>query len=194
MLNDLRRVNWPVLLRTYGSFHQTLIGLIASWWNTLGNTNSVLDGPPACATAGGRKHADLILCTRHGPVVVVEAEGTKYENKLHAIAGYLDSDDPCLQPLTHGFLLAYPTSACWRGPARHSQPVPTDDLIQGCKTITRKRRAKSIILVTIGKRYERVKEGIRSRSEYYYGTVSSVCGYEFSGGDVVGPKELLGEA
>lgn len=194
MLDELEQVNWRVLLRTYGSFHQTLIGLIASWWNMLSDANWAIDVPPACAMPQGRKHADLILGTRREAVVVVEAEGTHYAERLKAIADHLDSDDPCFQPLSHGLVLAYPTSARGRGAARDIKPVPTDQLIEQCKIITRERPRKSLVLIDVKKRYEAVGEGIRARSEYYSGTVSAVRAYEFSGGVAVAQREFVLEA
>ncbi len=96
--NVLKQFRWDVLKNVYGSAHSTIIGFLSSEWNRLSTENSVLDGAPSPHTGGsreGQKNADIILCMKDRPVIVVEVETTvrKYNEKLASIRKYLGNPE-----------------------------------------------------------------------------------------------------
>ena len=87
LLESLTAAQWSTAVRTYGSSHSTLIGLLAAWWIALSPTeHSVLDGAPSHGS-GNAGWCDLMLCADDVAVGVVEVEGTKPLEKLRTLDG-----------------------------------------------------------------------------------------------------------
>jgi len=77
----------------YGSAHSSIIGFISTEWINLSKDNSIFDGAPSPITGKGRsgqKNADLLLCERNRPLIVVEVESgvSKYTKKIESILDY----------------------------------------------------------------------------------------------------------
>ncbi len=196
MLDDVARVNWAVATRTYGSDHATLIGLTVSWWNGEADSHCVLDeGPGIGWRPNGRASArcDALLCKDSCPVAVVEVEGTRYCYTLEKIKHLFDSNDPAFRSVKVAILVAYANKAVGRGHDRQILPVPSESLVKMSRDITGQRPGKSIVLVAVDKRYERITEGIRAKSEYYWGTVSRIEGCKIAGGQIVAERRFWPE-
>lgn len=80
----------------YGSANSSIIGFISTDWINQSKDNSILDGAPSPIIGKGRsgqKNADLLLCKRDKPLIVVEVESgvSKYEEKIDSILKYLNN-------------------------------------------------------------------------------------------------------
>jgi len=92
----IKRFQWCTLERMYGSAHSSITGFIATDWINQSNENSILDGAPSPTIGNGRdkqNNADLLLCKRDKPLIVVEVESgvSKYEQKINSILKYLSN-------------------------------------------------------------------------------------------------------
>jgi len=93
----LKTFKWDVLRSIYGCAHSSLIGFFSTMWIDQSKDNSVLDGAPSPITGGrraGQKNADILLCKRDRPFIVVEVETNvaKYQDKLRSIQAYLQNN------------------------------------------------------------------------------------------------------
>jgi len=76
----IKSFRWNLLSRLYGCAHSSIIGFIATEWISLSEYNTILDGAPSPIIGINRqeqKNADLILCKRNQPFIVVEVEQNK---------------------------------------------------------------------------------------------------------------------
>ena len=176
-LNELAKVNWRVAVRTYGSFHATLVGLMVAWWNEQRDNHWALEGGPSFGyrphgKGGGR--CDALLCDSSGPAIVLEVAGNRYTYTLQKIGHFFDAEYPELETLHAGILLAYAYGL--KVPS-----VPMEQLVIEGERIIQQHHDKALIVVAINKRYDDYK-GIRARAEYYRGTVSAISAVEIREG------------
>ena len=90
----LKRIDWSLMRWMYGSAHSSIIGLISAEWIKQTKENSVLDVAPSPVTGKGRsgqKNADLLLCKKNRPFIVVEVETSvdTYTDKIESLLKYL---------------------------------------------------------------------------------------------------------
>lgn len=95
--NLLKSFRWSILQRMYGSANCSIIGFISTEWINLSENNSILDGVPSPQIGKGRTgqiNADILLCSRDKPYIVVEVESDieKYAKKIQSILCYLRND------------------------------------------------------------------------------------------------------
>ena len=93
----IKAFKWDVLRSIYGAGHSSIIGFLSTMWIGQSKDNSVLDGAPSPTIGGqrtGQKNADVLLCKRDRPFIVVEVETnvSKYPDKLRALQAYLQND------------------------------------------------------------------------------------------------------
>jgi hypothetical protein len=62
-------------------------------------------------------------------------------------------------------------------------PAKDPETIEEVKKVSAGYPDKPIIVVTVDKIYERQREGIRRRNEYYWSRLSQVRGYSYEGGE-----------
>lgn len=97
ILNVLKAFKWNNLQAMYGNSHSSIIGFISTTWIEQTKDHCILDGAPSPETGQGRKgqtHADILLCKRDKPFIVVEVEANvvSYSKKLATILKYLQND------------------------------------------------------------------------------------------------------
>ncbi|MBE7420073.1 MAG: hypothetical protein HS128_20410 [Ideonella sp.] len=174
LLNSLRRANWHVATRTYGSSHATLIGVIADWWVKLEpDQHTVLDGAPSF----GDRNAgwcDLMLCDGHTPRGVVEVEGTKPLDKLATLEGYFGSKKPSLGEMTFGLLLLYAYFIKGRKPNRRYPRAESPEVYAEALRVSAKHPSKALFLVAVDKSVDRDPGHVRLASPYHIGSVCLV--------------------
>lgn len=185
-LDELAGIDWKAAVKIYGSSHATLIGLIVAWWNGRGQDHRALDEGPAFGyrprgEGGGR--CDALLLDSSGPAVVLEVEGYWYDHALRKVSAFFKGEYPELRTIRAGICLFYANTAQGTGPERRITPVPIQDMVSKGRKITLRYPDKLLLLVTVDKRYDRVTSGIRSRTEYYWGTVSAIGAVAMQNGE-----------
>jgi len=98
IVNQIKEFKWNTLQRMYGSAHSSIIGFISTEWINKSKENSILDGPPSPLIGKGwkgQKHADILLCKKDKPFIVVEVETEvkNYSKKIDSIIQYLGNNE-----------------------------------------------------------------------------------------------------
>lgn len=93
----LSEYRWSLLNRMYGCAHSSIIGFISTEWISQSKDYSIIDGAPSPIIGKkriGQKNADVLLCKRKAPFIVVEVETNvvKYHAKIDTITEYLHND------------------------------------------------------------------------------------------------------
>ena len=176
LVQSLASVQWAVAVRTYGSSHSTLIGLIAAWWVGLSpSEHTVFDGAPSHGS-GNAGWCDLMLCERDAPVGVVEVEGTKPFEKLRTLGSYFASGKPGLDGIQFGLLAVYAYHVKGRGDARRYPPAESSEILSAAKRVSLEHPTKALILVALDKVVDKSLSSLRSSSPYHVGSFSKVTG------------------
>ncbi len=195
-LTSLESARWPVVFRTYGCSHSTLVGLLVDWWISQAPGNRwALEGGPSFGFFSkgiGGGICDAVLGEGDTSRGVCEVEGSRYEDTLRKIGSFFSSDLRDLQTLEFGVFLAYPTSPEGRGAARHMRAVPAGALLELGKEVTRANPGKSLVILALEKEWERQCPGPRARNDYYRATPTQVRGWLLLNGDVLLDDFLVG--
>jgi hypothetical protein len=180
----LNKLQWNTLQRIYGSAHNSIIGFISSEWIKQSGLNSVLDGAPSPKTGKGRKgqkNADILLCQRNKPYVVVEVETgvEKYNDKIDSLWDYM-SNSKDYKGLEFGLLVMT------NGYAQSSKLAYRHNWESVKKKVTKKEY--SIALVSIEKSKAALDESIlarlRRRNNYYPQDIVNIDYWIFDGNDI----------
>lgn len=188
-LEIMKSINWKVAMRTFGNNHSTLVGLIVSWWIMKNPDNrTALDSGPAFGyrkrEEGGGGECDAVLMENGEAKGIVEVEGSRYNDTIEKIGKYFAAEYDDLNPLEFGIILAYPIGPEGRGSERRVTPPPRNDIINKAKEVTRGFPDKSIAIIILDKKFERIESGLRSKTEYYCCTPVKIDGYLVTGGEV----------
>jgi hypothetical protein len=185
ILNDLKRVRWETALRTYGSDHSTLIGLLVDWWISGDTTHrwAIEAGPAYEKNKGLAGRCDALLCLNKDPVGVLEVEGSQYEFAAEKLGYFFDGKLEEYRSLKFGVLLLYPTKAspAARGKRRQFPNAFDKKAIKQVTHITNRHPKKPIIVITLDKISTR-SSGILSKNFPYSGLPSKIKGYLYENG------------
>lgn len=185
ILYSLKTARWDTALRTYGNNHSTLIGLLVDWWIS-GDPERrwALEGGPknGYAEAGVKGNCDALFCFDHDPLGVLEVEGTRYQLTARKIGTFFDGRYKEIQPIRFGILLLYTWRVFGSGTQRAFPSAVVPEAFEEIRDVTRRHPAKPIIIISLDKTYKRIREGIRARTEYYYGEPSRIQGSLYENG------------
>ena len=180
LLARLADAPWDVAVRTYGSSHATLIGVLVHWWVRQNPTrHTVLDsgpsyGEPHAGEEAERGLCDALFCADGLPVGVLEVEGSRPPETARKMGRFLEARYPELESLRFGILLLYAGRYVERGDNRRVVCHEQKSGLLAVQDITNRHRGKPVVVIILGKRYERVAAGIRRRSEYYFGVPNHI--------------------
>ena len=189
-LEMMKEIDWEVAMKTFGNNHSTLIGLIVSWW-IMGDpdTRTALDSGPSFGhrgrNEGGGGACDAVLLQDHVAKGIVEVEGSRYERTIEKIGKYFEAEYDHLKTLEFGILLAYSIGPEGRGDERRIKSPPKHEILSRVKEVTSRYHDKAIAVVILDKEFERITEGLRSKSEYYCCTPQKIDGYLVKEGKIV---------
>ncbi len=182
ILADLTGVPWEFAARVYGNDHATLIGLLVSWWVGQAPTHRwAIEGGPTNGYRGSGKRGqcDALLCENESPVGVLEVEGSRFDFTIKKISRLFDGKYAEIRTFQFAILLLYTYEARGRGKDRGYDRVGSDEILQSVARVSKEHRAKSIVVVTLDKTFEREVAPIRRRNEYYRGAPSHIEGRLF---------------
>ena len=196
LLTSLERARWGVALRTFGSSHATLIGLLVDWWvSGAPRSRWALEGGPSFGYRSrgvrGGGQCDAILGEGQSSKGIVEVEGSRYEDTLLKIGKFFGAEHSDLATLEFGVFLAYATGPQGRGPMRTIHPLPLDTYIAIGKRITKEHPGKQLAILVLDKEYERQGRGSRARSEYYAGRPDRISGSLIQDGEQVASQPIV---
>jgi len=193
LYQSLRSVNWYVAVRTFGSSHATLIGLLVEWWIRQDpEGHSALDGAPS----HGKENAgwcDVMFCRNGTPAGVLEVEGTKPLEKLKTIGNYFGTKREEMSSIQFGMLLLYSYGAKGRGSERTYPPAETADIYAAAIHLSSNHPSKPVILLALDKRIDIHESQIRAVSPYYAGITYKISAVLLRGG-CEARRELLFES
>ena len=187
-LRSLKKVHWDTAVRTYGSNHSTLIGLLVDWWISLSAKHSVLEGGPTngYSRKGARGQCDALLCNGDNPIGVLEVEGTRHEFTVKKIGTFFKAKLPEFKTLSFGIVLFYAYWPVGSGQERTFSKAFDANAKEIVATVSKKHPKKAIIVISLDKKYQQKRKGVRRRTEYYKGQVNKIYGSVFMNG-----KEIL---
>lgn len=188
ILYDLKAVRWDTALQTYGNNHSTLIGLLVDWWvsGDLVHRRALEGGPTnGYSDKGVRGQCDALFCLDHDPIGVLEVEGTRYSETAKKIGTYFDGKYKELKPIRFGILLLYAYQAFGRGTERKLPSAIVQKAIDEIINFTKHHPNKPVIVISLDKKYRRIREGIRSRNEYYMGEPTKIQGRLYENGQEI---------
>jgi len=113
-------------------------------------------------------------------------EGTRYLLTAKKIGYFFDAKYHDLLTLKFGVLVLYAYYAQGKGVERQLPDSINKNIIGTVKRITKTHPSHNFLVIGIDKNYERIKKGIRSKTEYYMGNVNKVSGLLFKKGRKVG--------
>lgn len=190
--DSLKDVRWHVAAATYGSNHATLIGLLVDWWISLDTErHGALDGGPShgCHKKG---MCDALFLntdnpdTHMKPIGLLEVEGSYGQETADKIGRFFKPGYQDLNSLEFAILLLYegmPITNKEDGKKEKDFIFPKEkETIKRVQEVSANNPEKSIIVMILEKAYRKQKEGIRSRSEYYFGEMEKVEGYLYKNG------------
>jgi hypothetical protein len=203
LLKSLIDASWEVALKTYGNDHSTLIGLIVSWWVLSKRNRFALEGGPSFGYrkgGKGRGNCDALLLEEDEAKGVVEVENYRLKRKKGAVEveysdNYRWAIDKIgeffnhLESLEFGILLVYPIGPSGRGNNR-KVPEPPANLVDYAKKLTSNHPSKTLILLILEKKFERIESGIRRRNDYYQCTPQKIEGYLIKDGKIIKQETL----
>jgi hypothetical protein len=207
LLQDLQSAKWNIVVNTIGSSHATLIGVLVDWWISMDlGSHYALDGGPSNGYSGTgiRGQCDALFCEREQsagvlePTGVLEVEGSKPQYTAKKIGLYFSAKYTELKSLCFGILILYAYEPNGRGDKRCYSDVETENkaTFLEVEQITSKNnnKDKDIVLITIDKNYVRQNNGIRARTEYYFGEPSKIKGHLYRSGRRIDSKVLYASA
>lgn len=194
LLRSLREARWRVAANTYGNNHATLIGLLVDWWISLApERHRAMEGGPSYGyfkkgVGGGM--CDAIFCENLDAIGVLEVEGTRRGHTIEKIGGFFDSRLADLKALKFAVAVFYPVSPTGRGRERTMPPPQDAAAVAMITEVSGEYPGRPIVVIALGKAYERQVEGIRNRNDYYKSTLISVEGLVYEGGKEVARSTL----
>uniref|UniRef100_A0A7C3Z3Q7 Uncharacterized protein n=1 Tax=candidate division WOR-3 bacterium TaxID=2052148 RepID=A0A7C3Z3Q7_UNCW3 len=195
LLESLKNASWEVALKTYGNDHSTLIGLIVSWWVLSKRNRFALEGGPSFGyrkRGEGRGNCDALLLEGDEAKGVVEVENwDNYQKVINKIGKFFTPEYEELKSLEFGILLVYPIGPSGRGNNRRV-PEPPADLVDYAKGLTSNSNhpSKTLILLILEKKFERIMSGTRRRNPYYQCTPQKIEGYLIKDGKIIKQETL----
>jgi hypothetical protein len=192
-----QQARWNTAFHTFGSNHNTLIGLMVDWWVNSKAQREAIEGAPwfALKSQGGDGACDAILFEQGVCKGILEVEGgyvekgakeeplKKYLYAMDRLEKYFLPNDPDWKDLEFGIFLAYPTSGNYM---RSSLPAHT--FAEKGATITKNHPGMQLILLTMDKRWDPQTKGVRARKndshDFYKGTPFRVSGVRIQDGEV----------
>lgn len=206
LLSSLQtQVRWNTAFHTFGSNHNTLIGLLVDWWVNCGPHHESIEGAPSFAlrSEGGGGVCDAILVEQGLCKGVVEVEGgyveqggkeeplKKYFYALERIGKYFLPHDPDWKALEFGIFLAYPTVRKYM-----YMPLPIDEFVDRAKELTSNHAGMQLVILTLDKKWDPQTTGIRARKnnshDYYKGSPFRITGVLVKNGTVQDSRILAG--
>lgn len=198
-----QQARWNTAFHTFGSNHNTLIGLMVDWWINSQPQRAAIDGAPWFALRPlGDGACDAIL-VEHGLCKgILEVEGgyvekgareeplKKYFSALDRLEKYFIPEDPDWKDLEFGLFLAYPTLGTYM-----RSPLPATTFAERGKIITKNHAGMQLIILTLDKRWDPQMRGIRARKndshDYYKGTPFKITGICIQDGEVIEHRVLV---
>ena len=183
ILYSLKIARWDTALRTYGNDHSTLIGLLVDWW-IAGDPErrwALESGPTNGYTEKGvRGQCDALFCFDRDPLGVLEVEGYRHQMTARKIGTFFDGLYKEIQPIRFGVFLLYSYRVF------QSDPEQTfSKAFEEVRHITKCHPTKPIVIISLHKTYKQIREGIRSRTEYYKKEPSKIEGFLYQNGGEV---------
>ena len=163
LIEKLSLVNWNTALRTFGNNHDGLIGLLIDWWIRLSPTEHfALTKLGRTKRTEGLGYCDAVFGAKDSAVGILEVEGNRYEHCLNKIESFFKMKEPNLMSSEFAILLVYDSVG-------YGIP-PFDEIISKSKEVSKSCPNKSIAIISIEKEYEKIKDGIRGWSIWFWGT------------------------
>lgn len=195
LLTGLRKVRWDVAFKTFGSNHSTLIGLLVEWWIVHGYGRNRYALESGCTFKShkqgkGSKRCDAVLVEGDNAQGIVEVEGSYHKKTLRKMEKFFQAGSEW-KSLKFGIFLAYPTYASGQKEKRNfCFEYPEKKLFEIGQKISAKSPNKSLAVLILEKRYERIKSGLRSRIDYYKGKPVRIYGKLFLNGKIIAERTL----
>lgn len=193
-LSSLCTVDWQVAHQSIGNSHSTLIGLLVSWWIQTCRLNRwAVEGAPSFGKKNSERtgKSDALFCDGQSIVGILEVEGSRYQYTISKIEKHFRSKAEDLKKLRFAVLLLYPESPKGKGANRTFPDLSSSTFVEQVKQLSQKYPTKTILLILLYKQFERVLTGIRSKNEYYSGSVSKVSAQLFRKGELIGSLTLF---
>ncbi len=180
ILYGLNAARWDTALRTYGNNHSTLIGLLVDWW-IAGNPERrwALEGGPTNGyeDPGIRGQCDALFCCDNSPLGILEVEGTRYQLTARKLGTFFDGRHKDIQPIRFGILLLYTYNVVGIGTQRAFPSAIVPEAFEEVRHIIVCHPTKPVIIISLDKTFQRIREGIRAQNEYYQGEPSRIQGF-----------------
>ena len=195
ILEDLSRVRWQVVLRTFGNDHATLIRMLVDWWITHDPShNWVLEGGPSFKLPGtgmtGGDQCDAVFCRGAQAVGILEVEGTRHKYTIQKVRRYFQSPDPTLKDLRFAVVVLYRCEP--RGGRVKASPCAASPAsIAAACDVSASCPLHDPYLVAVEKEWVLGLTGIRARNPYYSGQVHKIRGSWFRGSNSIAEIDLL---
>ncbi len=183
-LTSLKKVHWDTAVRTYGNNHSTLIGLLVDWWLSISPKNRVLEGGPTNGyrQKGARGQCDALLCEGDNPIGVLEVEGTRHETTVKKVGKFFNAKRKEFRNLSFGIILFYAYEPVGAGRTRTFLKPFSSDTKKIVLSVSKEHPEKSIIVISLEKKYQHMHEGVRSWNSYYKGEAEKIYGSVFING------------
>lgn len=191
-----QQARWNTAFYTFGSDHNTLIGLVVDWWINSKPQRAAIEGAPwfALKSQGGGA-CDAILLHQGLCKGILEVEGgyvekgakeeplKKYFYAMDRLEKYFMPEDPDWKDLEFGIFFAYPTAGNYM-----RSPLPANTFAEKGKINTGNHSGMQLIILTLDKRWDPQTKGIRARKndshDFYKGTPFRVTGIRIQDGAV----------
>jgi len=187
-------IEWGVLSKTFGNFHNTVIGMAVADWVRMGKgKHFALEAAPSTGDAGRQSlKSDAILTVNSSPEIVLEVEGGHCLKALAKFSLYLHPDMEG-QYGKKGLCILYPYAVrgssrkgqrhfCFQDGARILEPM--DDVFERAQEVS---NLAPFMLITIDKTFQSDAQlvpdiELRHGTDWHHGIVSKVSGYLFEHG------------
>jgi hypothetical protein len=185
-LQDPQTIPWNISARVFGNNHAFLIGMVTQWWISASpQTRSALESGPSFGhhekgLGGGM--CDALLCENDQPVGVLEVEGTRGKYTAEKFGRFFGADLEYYKQLTFGILILYPTTPFGKGEARGYRSAMDNETQEAIVRVSADHSERVIAVITMTKSYIRQRLGVRARTDYYAGDLSSVKGELYKDG------------
>jgi hypothetical protein len=125
---------------------------------------------------------DALLCENDQPVGVLEVEGTRGKYTAEKFGRFFGSNLEYYKQLTFGILILYPTTPFGRGDTRGYRSALDNETQEAIVRVSTDHSERVIAVITMTKSYVRQRLGVRARTDYYAGDLSSVEGKLYKDG------------